>query len=131
MLNNLVIMGRLTKDPEIRQTANGVSVCRFGIANDRTTGENKITDFFDVVAWRKTAEFITNYFRKGDAIIITGRLETNEFTDRDGVQRKTVQIVVNSAEFGATKKAATNSPQNAPTQNNGNYAANNDMPFEF
>ena len=82
MLNNLSIAGRLVKDPELRKTNGGVPVCRFTIACDRTTGENKITDFFEVTAWRKNAEFITNYFHKGETIIITGRLETYEYSDR-------------------------------------------------
>lgn len=128
MLNNLSIYGRLTKNPELKKTANGISVCRFGIANDRTSGENKITDFFDVVAWRKTAEFITSYFEKGDGIIITGRIETNEFTDRDGVQRKTVQINAYTAEFAGGRNKTTNNPSNAQNANNGNYGANNSAP---
>ena len=88
-------------------------------------GENKITDFFDVTAWRKNAEFIANYFHKGDAIIITGRLETYEYTDRDNIQRKTVQINAYTAEFGGGRAKTTNTPSNASNANNGNSSANN------
>lgn len=128
MLNNLSIAGRLTKDAELRQTNSGVAVCRFSIANDRTTGENKITDFFDVVAWRKTAEFVSKYFHKGDLIIITGRIETNEYTDRDGIQRKTVQINAQTVDFGGAKAKANNSPSNAENATAGNFGTNNGMP---
>ena len=128
MLNNLSIAGRLVKDPELRKTNGGVPVCRFTIACDRTTGENKITDFFEVTAWRKNAEFIANYFHKGETIIITGRLETYEYSDRDGVQRKTVQINAYTAEFGGSKPKTNNSASNAENATAGNYGANNSMP---
>jgi len=130
MLNNLSISGRLTKDAELKYTnTNNVPVCRFSIANDRPTGgAEKITDFFDVVAWRKTAEFISKYFHKGDTIIITGRIETNEFTDRDGIQRKTVQINAQTVDFGGAKAKANNSPSNAENATAGNFEANNGMP---
>lgn len=128
MLNNLSIAGRLTKDVELKKTKSGVAVCRFSIANDRTSGENKTTDFFEVTAWRKTAEFITNYFRKGDLIIITGRIETYEYTDNDGVTRKTVQINAQSAEFGGAKPKTDNLPQNTESATAGKIGANNKIP---
>lgn len=128
MLNNLSIYGRLTKNAELKKTQSGISVCRFSIANDRTSGENKITDFFDVVAWRKTAEFVAQYFKKGDGIIITGRIETNEFTDRDGVQRKTVQINAYTVEFAGGRVKTTNNTPNAQNANNGQISANSGTP---
>lgn len=106
-LNNISIMGRITKDLEMRQTPNGAAVTQFSIAVDRDykndNGE-RVTDFFDCVAWRSTAEYICRYFGKGRMIVINGELRAEPWTDRDGKTRKSVKIVVNSAYFGDSKK---------------------------
>lgn len=101
MLNNISIMGRLVKDPELRKTTTGKSVCSFTIANDRPYGgaDNKETDFLDVVAWNSTAEFIEKNFHKGKTIIVTGRLQTRLYKDREGNDRKAFDIVASTADF--------------------------------
>ena len=106
MLNNITIMGRLCADPELRQTQSGIPVCSFRIAVERdymTDGEKRETDFFDVVAWRGTAEFICGYFAKGRMIALDGRLQTREWTDRQGNNRVSVEIVAEDAYFGDSK----------------------------
>lgn len=101
MLNNISIMGRLVKDPELRKTTTGKSVCSFTIANDRPYGgaDNKETDFIDVVAWNSTAEFVEKNFHKGKTIIITGRLQSRTYKDREGRNVKTWDIVASTADF--------------------------------
>lgn len=101
MLNNISIMGRLVKDPELRKTTTGKSVCSFTIANDRPYGgaDKKETDFIDIVAWNSTAEFIEKNFHKGKTIIVTGRLQTRTYKDREDRTVKTWDIVANTADF--------------------------------
>lgn len=107
MLNNINIAGRLTKDPELRVTTSGVSVCSFSIAVDRdfknSAGERE-TDFFEVTAWRGTADFIAQHFKKGRAIIINGRLTSEMYENpQDGIKRKFVKIVAENVYFGDSK----------------------------
>ena len=106
MLNHIVIMGRLTRDPEYRATGSGLSVTNFSVAVDRDfpgqSGE-KETDFIDCVAWRKTAEFVTKYFTKGSLIVVSGRLQIRGWTDKDGNKRRTAEIVADSVYFGGSK----------------------------
>ena len=106
MLNRITITGRMTRDPELRATQNGISVTSFSIANQRNykngNGERD-TDFFDVVAWRATAEFVTKYFVKGSHVTVDGRLETRTFTDKQGNERKTVEIIADNVFFGDSK----------------------------
>lgn len=106
MLNNISIMGRLTTTPELRKTPNDVSVTKFRIANTRnyknTDGEYK-ADFFDVTAWRGTADFITKYFSKGELITIEGNLEADEYTDKNGNKRVSVYINASRAHFCSGK----------------------------
>ena len=106
MLNRTIMMGRLTADPELRKTQSGVSVCSFRIANDRdyVKDSEKETDFFDVVAWRSTAEFICKYFSKGRMIVVDGQLQTRKWKDKDGNNRTSVETVANSCYFGDSKK---------------------------
>lgn len=106
MLNHTVMMGRLCADPELRQTQSGVSVCSARIAVDRDygKGEKKETDFFDVVAWRGTAEFICKYFSKGRMIVAGGRMQTRPWTDKDGNKRVTVELVAENVYFGDSKR---------------------------
>ena len=135
-LNHISIMGRLTADPELKTTPNGVDVTSFTIASDRDYGTNgeKQADFFDVVAWRNTAKYITTYFTKGRMIIVAGRLQTRTWTDKDGNKRKAVEIVADNAYFGDSKKTedATNNENNA-AQNfeevNTASFSDDDLPF--
>ena len=95
MINVVAIMGRLTYDPELRTTPTGVSVVRFQVAVDRNfqrAGEERKADFIDVTAWRQTAEFVSKYFRKGSMIAVEGSIQTDNFTDKDGNKRKSVQV---------------------------------------
>lgn len=107
MLNRITMTGRLVADPELRRTQTGVAVTSFRIANDRDfSGKDgeKETDFFDVVAWRATAEFISKYFAKGRLITVDGRLQTRAWTDRDKNKRIAHEIIVDNAYFGDSKR---------------------------
>ncbi len=114
MLNHLTIMGRLCADPELRRTQNGISVCNARLAVERDyadpSGERE-TDFFDIVAWRGTAEFLCGYFGKGRRVVLDGRLQTRSWTDREGNKRVSVEIVAESAYFADSK------PAEAPAEN--------------
>lgn len=106
-LNKVVIMGRLTRDPELRTTPTGTSVTNFTIACDRDytpSNGNKETDFIDVVAWRSTAEFASKYFSKGRMAVVEGRLQMREWKDKDGNNRKIAEIVADNIYFGDSKK---------------------------
>ncbi len=108
MLNRIILMGRLTRDPELRQTQSGVSVASFSLAVDRDfknkeTGE-KQTDFIDIVAWRNTAEFVSRYFNKGRMAVVEGRLQIRDWTDRDGNKRKSAEVVADNVYFGDSKR---------------------------
>lgn len=102
MLNKIVIMGRLTRDPELRQTQNQIPVASFTVAVDRDFGEE--TDFIDCVAWRKTAEFVSNYFFKGKMAVVAGRLQIRKWEDKDGNKRKSAEVVADNVYFGDSKK---------------------------
>lgn len=134
MLNHITIMGRLTRDPELRRTGTGVAVASFTVAVDRDYAEKdkeRETDFIDCVAWRSTGEFVSKYFAKGSMIVVSGRLQVRNWTDKDGNKRKNAEIIVDNAYFGESKKSNGNTaPQGqtyqAPNQNytapNQNYA---------
>ena len=108
MLNNIVIMGRLTRDPELRRTGSGIAVASFSVAVDRDfggkDGGEKKTDFIDCVAWRQTGEFISKYFTKGRMIVVDGRLEMRDWTDKEGNKRRSAEVIVNNAYFGDSKR---------------------------
>lgn len=108
MFNLVVLTGRLTADPELKTTPNGISVCTFGVAVDRNykKGEEKQTDFINLVAWRQTAEFISKYFQKGNLIGIEGSIQTRKYMDKDGVNRTAFEVLVNNAQFMESKKSA-------------------------
>ena len=106
-LNRVVIMGRLTRDPELRRTQTGTAVTSFSLAVDRDfksreSGE-KATDFIDVVAWRQTAEFVSRFFTKGRMAVVEGRLQMRDWTDKDGNKRRAVEIIANSVYFADSK----------------------------
>ena len=107
MLNQINIMGRLTKDPELRRTQNGIPVVSFSIAVDRDYSKNneeKQTDFIDIVAWRSTAEFVNKYFTKGRTAVVSGRLQIRDWTDRDGNKRRNAEVVAENVYFGDSKR---------------------------
>lgn len=110
MLNQITVMGRLTKDPELRTTGGGSTVCSFTLAIDRDYGEDKQTDFVPVVAWKKTAEFVSKYFSKGRMACVTGRLQLRDYEDKDGIKRRVAEIVANSVYFADSKREADAAP---------------------
>lgn len=112
MLNVVVLMGRLVSDPELRHTPNDVPVTSFTIAVNRRfskPGEERQTDFIDIVAWRQLADFICKYFRKGQMIAIEGSIQTRSYQDKDGNKRKAFEIIANNAQFTESKKDSSNS----------------------
>lgn len=126
MLNKVIIMGRLTKNPELRRTQSGTAVTSFSIACERDykQGDQKATDFLEVVAWRNTAEYVSKYFAKGRMAIIEGRLQVREWQDKDGNNRRTTEILAESVYFGDSKPGNGNNGNNAaaPAANNQNTA---------
>lgn len=131
MLNNAVIMGRLTSDPELRSTQSGVAVTRFTVAVDRgyvKQGEERKADFINVVAWRSTAEFVTKYFGKGSMIAVQGSIQTGTY-EKDGIKRATFEIVADNVSFCGGKENKSDSqvtPNNfEPTE----IDDDDDLPF--
>ena len=107
MLNKIFIMGRLTKDPELRRTTTGTAVTSFTLAVDRDfKGQNgeKETDFIEVVAWRNTAEFVAKYFGKGRAAVVEGRLQIRDWKDKEGNNRRSAEVVADNVYFADSKK---------------------------
>ena len=108
MLNHIVIMGRLTRDPELRRTGSGIAVASFTLAVDRDfsgkDGGEKEVDFIDCTAWRQTGEFVSKYFTKGRMAVVSGRLQIRKWTDKDGNNRRTAEIVADNVYFGDSKK---------------------------
>lgn len=112
MLNQVTIMGRFTRDPELRYTATGTAVASFTIAcgrdfADKQSGERE-TDFIDCVAWRQTGEFVSKYFQKGSMAVVSGRLQIRGWTDKDGNKRRTAEIVADNVYFGSSKRDSEN-----------------------
>ena len=108
MLNHIVIMGRLTRDPELRRTATGLAVTSFSVAVDRDFGKSdngeKKTDFFDCVAWRNTAEFASKYLSKGRMVVVSGRLEFRDWNDKEGNKRRSAEIIVDNVYFADSRR---------------------------
>ena len=139
MLNHITIMGRLTRDPELRRTGSGIAVASFTVAVDRDfggrDGGEKETDFIDCVAWRQTGEFVSKYFTKGRMIVVSGRLQIRSWTDKDGNKRRTAEVVADNCYFGDSKRESDGGSAyggntyggNAYGGNNygGNYGGNN------
>ncbi len=133
MVNSVVIMGRLTYDPELRTTPNGISVVRFQVACDRNfqrSGEERKADFIDVTAWRQTAEFISRYFHKGSMIAVEGSIQTENFTDQNGNKRKSVQVVANNVSFCGSKAESGTNSNPAYSQPAPSYASADNSDFE-
>ena len=119
MLNHVTMMGRLVREPELRHTQSGIPVCTCRIAVDRdyaSQNGDRETDFFDVVAWRGTAEFISKYFSKGRMIALDGRLQTQSWTDRDGNNRTSTGIVAESVYFADSKRESVQENVPEPAQ---------------
>lgn len=108
MLNHITIMGRLTRDPELRYTQSQTPVASFTLAVDRDfggrDGGERQTDFIDCVAWRQTAEFVSKYFQKGSMAVVSGRLQIRDWTDREGGKRRSAEVVVDNMYFGESKR---------------------------
>ena len=117
MLNKIIIMGRLTRDPELRRTQSGTAVTSFSLAVDRDfksqSGE-KETDFIDIVAWRGTAEFVSKYFTKGRMAVVEGRLQIRDWTDRDGGKRRSAEVIADNVDFGDSKREGGSDYSPAP-----------------
>ena len=128
MLNHITIMGRLVRDPELRRTGSGVAVASFRVAVDRDfvsrEGGERKADFIDCVAWRQTGEFISKYFTKGRMIVVDGRLEMRDWTDKDGNKRTSAEVVVANAYFGDSKRDGDSAGSYAvPASSFGGYSA--------
>ena len=111
MLNKIILMGRLTRDPELRRTQTGTAVASFSLAVDRdykAKGAEKETDFIDIVAWRNTAEFVSKYFAKGRMAVVEGRLQVRTYTDKEGNNRRVAEVVADNIYFGDSKKDGGN-----------------------
>ena len=108
MLNHITIMGRLTRDPELRRTSSGIAVASFTLAVDRDFGSReggeRETDFIDCVAWRQTGEFVSKYFVKGRMAVVSGRLQIRNWTDKEGNKRRTAEVVADNVYFGDSKR---------------------------
>lgn len=108
MLNHIVLMGRLTRDPELRRTGSGIAVASFTLAVDRDysskeSGERGV-DFIDIVAWRSTGEFVSKYFTKGSMAVVSGRLQIRTWTDKEGGKRRSAEVVADNVYFGSSKR---------------------------
>jgi single-strand DNA-binding protein len=110
MINRVILMGRLTRDPEFRQTTSGIPVCRFTVAVDRPyrKEQEKKADFINVTAWRNTAEFVSRYFSKGKMIIVDGSLHNNDYTDNNGVKHYSMDVQAENVCFGESKGSSDN-----------------------
>ena len=108
MLNHITIMGRLTREPELRRTGSGIAVASFTVAVDRDIvsrdGGERETDFIDCVAWRQTGEFVSKYFTKGRMIVVSGRLQIRSWNDKDGNKRRTAEVVADNCYFGDSRR---------------------------
>ncbi len=108
MLNHIVLMGRLTRDPELRHTGTGTAVASFALAVDRDfqskDSAEKAVDFIDIVAWRNTAEFVSKYFTKGRMAVVSGRLQIRNWTDKEGNKRRSAEVVADNIYFGDSKR---------------------------
>ena len=125
MLNHIVLMGRLTRDPELRYTQSQMPVATFSLAVERDfanrDGGDRQTDFIDIVAWRSTAEFVSKYFTKGSMAAVSGRLQIRDWTDRDGNKRRSAEVVADNVYFGESKRR-----EGGDYSRSGDYARNND-----
>lgn len=133
MLNKITVMGRMVRDPELRRTGSGTAVASFAIACDRdykSDSGGREVDFFDCVAWRSTAEYVSKYFTKGRMAVVSGRLQTREWTDKNGNKRKATEIVAESVYFGDSKRdGATQQSYAAPQESFAELPDEGEVPF--
>ena len=127
MLNHITIMGRLTRDPELRYTQSQTPVASFTVAVDRDfggrDGGEKQTDFIDCVAWRQTAEFVSKYFMKGSMAVVSGRLQIRDWTDREGGKRRSAEVVVDNMYFGESRRRDGDSSDNRSSSYSSSYSS--------
>lgn len=132
MLNHIVLMGRLTHDPELRHTAPGTAVASFSLAVERDfqskDTQERAVDFVDVVAWRNAAEFVSRYFTKGRMAVVSGRLQIRNWTDKDGTKRRTAEVVADNVYFGDSKRDDSGAPKGVGYTDLGD-AYDGDLPF--
>ena len=128
MINKAILMGRLTRDPELRHTGSGTPVCSFSIAINSGSGENQTTDYINCVAWNKTAEFVNKYFSKGRMIIIVGKIQTRSWDGQDGKKNYVTEVIANEVSFGDSKKE-TDTASTDPSEAFEDIDTPNDMPF--
>ena len=131
-MNKVILMGRLTHDPELKTTPNGVNVCSFRIAVDRryqTKGEEKKTDFFNIVAWKQAGEFVFRYFKKGNMILVEGELQTRQYTNKDGINVTVTEIIAEHLSFTG-EKISESSPATTAEAHTTQTAAANNQSFE-
>lgn len=126
MLNKIFLQGRLVADPELRHTQSGIAVASFRLAvdrdfKDRDTGERK-ADFINIVAWRQTAEFVSRFLTKGRLAIVEGKLQTRDYTDRDGNRRYATEVVADNVYFGDSRRDSEGSGYSAPSAGRGGYS---------
>ena len=129
MLNHITIMGRLTRDPELRRTGSGIAVASFTVAVDRDfggrDGGERETDFIDCVAWRQTGEFVSKYFTKGSMMVVSGRLQIRNWNDKDGNKRRSAEVVADNVYFGESKRGNEgNSSYGGNTYGGNSYGSN-------
>ena len=126
MLNHIVLMGRLTRDPEVRHTTSGLPVASFSLAVDRDfaqKGAEKQTDFINIVAWRSTAEFVGKYFVKGQLVAVSGRLQMRDWTDKEGGRRTTAEVVADNVYFAETRRDRSQQSQSSYGQQPYGYSS--------
>ena len=133
MINKVILMGRLTKDPELRYTNNKTPVCSFTIAVNNGYGENQRTDFVNCLAWNKTAEFVTKYFTKGKMIIVIGRITTRSWETQDGKRAYATEVVAKEVSFGETKSSQQTATQQPMQDDDDDFTPldeeDDDLPF--
>ena len=137
MLNNVVLMGRLTSDPELKHTPENIPVTNFTLAVDRNyvkSGTQRQADFINIVAWRNTAEFTCRYFQKGQLVAVQGSIQTRNYTDKEGNNRKSVEVVAENVFFAEAKKGnqINNETPSVSTENNHfeEFISEEDLPFD-
>ena len=128
MLNHITIMGRLTRDPELRRTGSGIAVASFSLAVDRDyspkDGGERETDFIDCVAWRQTGEFVSKYFTKGRMAVVSGRLQIRSWNDKDGNKRRSAEVVADNVYFGDSKRDAEGGSSYGGNTHGSSYGGN-------
>ena len=133
MLNHIVLMGRLTRDPELRYTQSQTPVASFSLAVDRDfggrDGSERQTDFIDIVAWRATAEFVSKYFTKGSLAVVSGRLQIRDWNDREGNKRRSAEVVADNVYFGESKRSRDENG-GAPRGNDNGHARDSYQSFD-